>query len=104
VALLQEAGVPCAPIVDGQSEVFLNDPHAAANDMIVTHQHPVLGQMQVARHFVKFSSTAVVPGRPTPLLGEHTREVLQEVGYAEADIAALYDKGVVKTEVPAGER
>jgi crotonobetainyl-CoA:carnitine CoA-transferase CaiB-like acyl-CoA transferase len=35
---------------------------------------------------------------PTPLLGEHTREVLREVGYTDAEIAALHASGAVKTE------
>jgi len=101
---LQAAGVPCAPALAGQSEVFLNDPHAVANDMVATHQHPVMGQMRVARHYVRFGNTAVVQGRPTPLLGEHAREVLQDVGFTESAIADLYARGVVKTEAPATER
>lgn len=101
VTRLQAAGVPCAPAVDGQSEVFLGDPHAAANDMVATYQHPVLGQMQVARHYVRFGRTQILRGRPTPLLGEHTREVLQEVDFPESAIAEFYAKGVVKTEEPA---
>jgi crotonobetainyl-CoA:carnitine CoA-transferase CaiB-like acyl-CoA transferase len=51
---------------------------------------------------VRFGNTEVVQGRPTPLLGEHTREVLQEVGFTEQDISALYAKGVVRTEEPVG--
>jgi len=98
LACLQTAGVPCAPVMDGQSQVFLDDPHSAANDMVATHQHPVLGQMRLARHYVRFGHTAVIPGRPTPLLGEHMRQVLQEVGYSEPAIAALYAKSVVQTE------
>jgi crotonobetainyl-CoA:carnitine CoA-transferase CaiB-like acyl-CoA transferase len=35
-------------------------------------------------------------------LGEHTREILQEVGFTEQGIAELYTKGVVRTEEPAG--
>jgi crotonobetainyl-CoA:carnitine CoA-transferase CaiB-like acyl-CoA transferase len=47
---------------------------------------------------VRFGHTAVLQGRPTPLLGEHTREVLREVGFPESAIAELHAKGVVKTE------
>jgi crotonobetainyl-CoA:carnitine CoA-transferase CaiB-like acyl-CoA transferase len=104
VARLQVAGVPCAPAVAGQSEVFLNDPHAVANDIVATYQHPVLGQMRVARHYVRFGHTKVLPGRPTPLLGEHTHEVLQEAGFSASAIAELHAKGVVKTEDPCGGR
>lgn len=97
---LQTAGVPCTPALPGHSEIFLQDPHTAANEMVTTQQHPVLGLMHVDRHYVRFGNTAVVPGRATPLLGEQTREVLQEVGFSEPAIADLYAKGVVKTETP----
>jgi CoA:oxalate CoA-transferase len=99
---LRAAGVPCAPALAGDSEIFLNDPHAVANDMVATYQHPTLGRQRVARHYVRFGHTEVLQGRPTALLGEHTREVLQEVGFSEAAVAELHAKGVVKTEAPVG--
>jgi crotonobetainyl-CoA:carnitine CoA-transferase CaiB-like acyl-CoA transferase len=68
--------------------------------MVVTYQHLVLGQQQVARHYIRFGHTKVQDGRPTPLLGEHTREVLMDVGLSESVIAELYTQGVVKTEEP----
>jgi crotonobetainyl-CoA:carnitine CoA-transferase CaiB-like acyl-CoA transferase len=102
LAHLQQAGVPCAPAVAGHSEIFLNDPQAAANDMVGVHQHPVIGRLRLARHYIRFGHTQAVPGRPTPLLGEHTREILREVGFSAQGIAALYAKGVVKTEEPVG--
>jgi len=102
LARLHAAGVPCAPAVSGHSAVFLDDPHAIANDMVATHQHPVLGQKRVARHYVRFSHTKVLQGRPTALLGEHSREVLQEVGFTDNAIAELYAKGMVKMEASAG--
>jgi crotonobetainyl-CoA:carnitine CoA-transferase CaiB-like acyl-CoA transferase len=100
LARLQKVGVPCAPAVAGHSEIFLDDPHAAANDMVVVHQHPVIGRLRLARHYIRFGHTQVVPGRPTPLLGEHTQEILQEVGFTEEGIAELYMKGIVRTEEP----
>jgi crotonobetainyl-CoA:carnitine CoA-transferase CaiB-like acyl-CoA transferase len=98
LARLQAMGVPCAPTVSGHSEFFLNDPHTIANDMVATYHHLLLGQKRIARHYIRFGHTAVLQGRPTPLLGEHTRELLQEVGFTESVIAELYAKGVVKTE------
>ena len=102
LARLLAAGVPCAPAVSGHSEFFLDDPHAAANDMVATYQHSLLGRKRVARHYIRLGHTEVLEGRPTPLLGEHTREVLQGVGLSESAIAELYAKGVVKTEAPVG--
>jgi crotonobetainyl-CoA:carnitine CoA-transferase CaiB-like acyl-CoA transferase len=104
LACLRVADVPCAPVVSGHSEFFLGDPHAAANDMVATYQHPVLGQQCVARHYIRFGHTGVMQGRPTPLLGEHTREILQEAGFIDSAIAELYAKGVVKTEEPVEGR
>jgi crotonobetainyl-CoA:carnitine CoA-transferase CaiB-like acyl-CoA transferase len=102
LARLQAAGVPCAPAVSGRSEFFLDDPHAVANDMVAIYQHPLLGQKRVARHYIRFGHTEVLQGRPTPLLGEHNREVLMDVGFSESAIAELYAKGVVKSEAPVG--
>ena len=95
---LRSANVPCAPVVGGDSEVFLDDPHATDNRMILAYDHPVVGHMLVAGHYVQFSNTPIVPGKPTPLLGQHTQDMLQEVGYTEDAIADLYGKAVVKTE------
>jgi crotonobetainyl-CoA:carnitine CoA-transferase CaiB-like acyl-CoA transferase len=94
------AGIPCAPAAAGDSEVFLDDPHAAANDMMITYQHPVMGQLRVAWHYIQFGNTTPTPGKSTPLLGEQTRSILQEIGYRDATIAELFDNGVVKTETP----
>jgi crotonobetainyl-CoA:carnitine CoA-transferase CaiB-like acyl-CoA transferase len=71
--------------------------------MVATHQHPLLGQKRVARHYIRFGHTEILRGRPTPLLGEHTAEVLRDVGFTESAIAELYSKGVVKTEEPAAK-
>ena len=48
--------------------------------------------------------TETLQGKPPPLLGEQTKEVLQEVGFSESAISGLYEKGVVKTEEPASVR
>lgn len=98
---LQQAGVPCAPAVPGDSDIFFDDPQATANDMVAVQQHPVVARMRIARHYLRFSHTALVPGRATPLLGEHTHDLLQELGYSASAIAELHAKGVVKTETPA---
>jgi crotonobetainyl-CoA:carnitine CoA-transferase CaiB-like acyl-CoA transferase len=66
--------------------------------MVTTHQHPKVGQLRIARNYIRFGHTNVVQGIPTPLLGEHNRELLQELGFSETAIAELYSKGVVKTE------
>ena len=95
---LQAVNVPCAPVVGGDSEIFLDDAHATANRMVLAYEHPVVGHMMVAGHYVQFGNTPVVAGKSTPLLGQHVQDMLREVGYTEAAIADLYAKAVVKTE------
>ncbi|MDH3703060.1 MAG: CoA transferase [Alphaproteobacteria bacterium] len=98
LAALNMAGVPCAPAQAGDSELFLEDPHALANGMVATRQHPSAGTLSVAWRYVQFGNTAPAPGRPTPLLGEHNDEVLRDVGYDEDAIHRLHADGVIKTE------
>ena len=99
LAALKRAGVPCAPAQAGDSELFLDDPHAQEMGMVATRQHPTAGALRVAWQYIRFGHTSSTQGRPTPLLGEHTDEVLREIGYDSDTIAALHAEGVVKTEI-----
>jgi formyl-CoA transferase len=81
VELLLDAGVPCGPIHD-YAEVFA-DPHTRAREMEVSVEHPVEGHMSALGIPVKLSDTPGSVRRPAPLLGEHTEEVLREIGIEE---------------------
>jgi crotonobetainyl-CoA:carnitine CoA-transferase CaiB-like acyl-CoA transferase len=98
---LKAAGVPCAPALPGDSEIFLSDPHASANDMIATYNHAWAGKLLVAWRYVQFGNTVPVEGKATPLLGEQNREVLRDVGFSDEAIDELYAKGIIKTETVA---
>ena len=98
LAALRRAGVPCAEVAAADSEVYLSDPHALANAMVAVRRHPTVGQMRVAWQYIQFGHTRPTAGLPTPLLGEHTRAVLREVGLADAAIAQLHRDGIVKSE------
>ena len=98
LARLTQAGVAAITCERGDSEVFLNDPHAIANGLVATCQHPKGGKLSVAWQWIQFSDTLTPPGRPTPLLGEQTAEVLREVGYADDAIARLQADATIKIE------
>lgn len=92
IAALKRLGVPAIEVVPGHSEHFLDDPHSKANDMVAIRQHPTGGRMRVAWQMVQFSDTAPTLGRPTPLLGEHTAEVLTGLGVTSDVVAAVVEK------------
>jgi len=98
LAALKAAGVPCTEAPAGDAEIFLGDPHATDNDMVAVRQHPRAGKLRVAWRMVQFGDTRSSAGLPTPLLGEHTSQVLREIGCSESDIATQHADGVVKTE------
>ena len=88
--ILGSAGVPCGACLD-TGEV-LEDPHLRARDMIVEIQHPVRGSYLTVGNPVKLSASPTKI-EPAPLLGEHRREILAELGYSDAAIARLEKDG-----------
>ena len=81
------ARIPCGPI-NSYAETFA-DPQVRARGMIVDVDHPTLGPLRTLGSPVKMSATPPVAGRRAPLLGEHTREVLQQAGCSESQIRAV---------------
>ena len=98
---LRQHGVPCAPIVHNYVTGFFDDPQAESNRMATVLDHPLLGPVKLSGNLVAFDGSTTLPTRTTPLLGQHTREVLTELGYTPDQIDELYELGVVKTETPA---
>ena len=90
--ILGEAGVPCGAVLD-TGEV-IDDPHLRARDMIVEVEHPVRGTYITVGNPIKLSASPTTIG-PSPLLGEHRHEILTELGYSDADIAALAKDGAI---------
>jgi formyl-CoA transferase len=72
------AGLPCAPI-NTVPQAF-NVPQAAARDMVLEVEHPTAGTIKLAGFPYKFSDTPAAVHRPPPLLGQHTEEILSELG------------------------
>jgi crotonobetainyl-CoA:carnitine CoA-transferase CaiB-like acyl-CoA transferase len=85
--------VPAGPVLS--LEEILEDPQIRHNEAIFEAEHPVYGRLRQARPAARFDRTPQAPGRPPPLHGEHSDEVLAELGYDEAARAALRKAGVI---------
>lgn len=85
--------IPAGPIQP--PEQALKDGHLLARGMVVELDHPALGKARVLGNPIKMSETPVRYLRPAPLLGEHTAEILAELGYESGDISDLRNSGVV---------
>jgi len=93
LAVLDEAGVPAGPVLTVPQ--MLADPQAEARGMVTTGEHPRLGTVKTIGFPVRFSETPAAITRAAPVYGQHTREVLREIGYAPAEIDALAADGAV---------
>ncbi|MEZ5232676.1 MAG: CoA transferase [Acidimicrobiales bacterium] len=87
-------GIPCQVVAEGPRTI-IDHPQLAANDMIIEVDHPTKGRMKQPNHPVKLHDTPASVNGPAPLLGQHTDEVLRELGYGDVDIAALRERRVV---------
>ena len=71
------------------------DPQVVVNDYITEVDHPDLGRVKLANHPVSYSETPHSIRTVAPELGQHTEEVILELGYTWEDIAHLQDEGVI---------
>jgi crotonobetainyl-CoA:carnitine CoA-transferase CaiB-like acyl-CoA transferase len=98
LAQLKAAGVAATEAAPPDSQIFLDHPNTTANGMVAVRQHAKAGTLRVAWQLVQFGDTRPSAGLPTPLLGEHTTQVLREIGCSETEIASLHAAGIVKDE------
>ncbi|MFI5053406.1 MAG: CaiB/BaiF CoA transferase family protein, partial [Acidimicrobiia bacterium] len=94
---LDAAGVPCEIPVDTEDgETVLFDDENLALGLVTETQHRVHGRLRQVSQLVTFSDT---PGRvqlAPPVAGEHTVEILQELGYKDDEIVALREQGIIE--------
>ena len=95
--LLEAAGVPCGVLYT--LDQVLEDEQVRAREFVRELDHPTLGRVRATGSPVRFSRTPLRLERAGPLLGEHTRELLEELGVSDSD--KLEGAGVVATRQTA---
>jgi crotonobetainyl-CoA:carnitine CoA-transferase CaiB-like acyl-CoA transferase len=94
IALLRSHDVPVAKV--NRLEDVIRDPQVLHNDMLLQIRHPRYGEYTTVNNPLKLSATPAQPYRYPPSIGEHTREVLTELGYREDEIDLLIDQGAAR--------
>ena len=93
VQQLEAHDILCAPI--RSTAEALQDPQLAVNALLVEVEHSRLGKLRFVGTPVRLSSTPARPAQAAPMMGEHTDEILREVGYSAAEIAGFRAGGIV---------
>jgi crotonobetainyl-CoA:carnitine CoA-transferase CaiB-like acyl-CoA transferase len=96
VELLQANDIPC--IVPHTLETILDDPHLNDRKFFIFRDHPSEGRIRAMREPTIWSETPPREGGFAPRLGQHTREILEEVGFGSAEIEAMIASGAAKSD------
>ncbi|MBE7416760.1 MAG: CoA transferase [Ideonella sp.] len=93
VERLDAADILCAPVMT--LDEALNQPQVAVNEILVSFEHPVHGTVRTTGNPLHFSGVEKIALHPAPTLGQHSEEVLRELGVAPERIAALRSAAVI---------
>ena len=94
LAVFEGRGMPYAAVNDVQAT--LNHEHTRARGMVVDVDHASCGPIRMVNTPVKYSHSKPGIRSAPPTLGQHTGEVLGDLGLSESEVAALREKGVVR--------
>jgi crotonobetainyl-CoA:carnitine CoA-transferase CaiB-like acyl-CoA transferase len=93
---LAEAGVPAEVSVDtNDGEGVLHDADNERLGLVAEYDHPILGRLRQFGTLIDFSETPTGPYGPPPLVGEHTRRIMERLGYSREEIDDLLARGII---------
>ncbi len=93
---LEVCGVPCAPALT-RNEV-VDHPQVVASDILVETEHHAAGRLRQTRTAARFEGSPAADMAGAPQIGEHCSEILAELGVGAAEMADLYEQGVIGGE------
>jgi len=93
--LLEKADIPFARM--NSVDDLLTDTHLRSSGFFIEEEHPTEGALYATRTPTGWSESAPEPVTPAPRLGEHSAEVLNEIGYSREEISRLEEAGIIKT-------
>ncbi|MEY3886141.1 MAG: hypothetical protein RL650_233 [Pseudomonadota bacterium] len=99
---MDAAGIPGGPVFG--YEQILNDPHIHARKMVHDIDHPIIGPMKTIGLPIKSSGELSTIRLPAPWLGQHSKQVLVELGYSNEEIQTLFAQGAVFDQYPDKDR
>ncbi len=91
--MITDAGIPCGPIYT--VDKIFTDPQVLHRQMLKELDHPKAGKIKVTGVPIKLSETPGEVKTPPPVLGQHTQEILTDLGYSEQDVEAMRQEKVI---------
>jgi crotonobetainyl-CoA:carnitine CoA-transferase CaiB-like acyl-CoA transferase len=95
---LDDAGVPSAPVLTRRQ--MIDHPQVQASEIVIEYDHPHAGKLRQARPAARFEGTPTSIRHGAPVLGEHTYELLGELGYSKTEVDTLVESGALLAHTP----
>ena len=95
---LDDAGVPSAPVLTRRQ--MIDHPQVQASEIVIEHDHPHAGRLRQARPAARFEGTPTSIRHGAPVLGEHTYELLGELGYSKSEMDTMVESGALLAHTP----